>query len=373
MNRSQQKLIIKDLDKKMVFLVGPRQSGKTWLAKEIAKSFKQSVYLNYDSREDRKIIEKESWLPSTDLLILDELHKKQNWKNYLKGVFDTKPKSLRILVTGSARLDAFKQVGDSLAGRYFTHHLLPFSPAEFVACGIKNYSMDDLIERSGFPEPYLADNAIDAKRWRSQYIEDMIGVDVLNFENITNMKAFKTVFELLREKVGSPVSIASIVEDAAISPATVKKYIQVLEALYIVFVVRPHSNNIARSLLKEPKIYFFDPGLVKAGDGAQLENFVAVSLLKHVYSKIDYAAENYNLCYCRTKDQREIDFVLTKDKKIVEMIEVKSSDNALSPALIYFHERYAYPGVQIVRHLKHQRKEGKLSVRAVQDYLETLA
>ena len=127
MIRAQKNIILNDLEKKIVLLVGPRQSGKTWLAKDIAKSFKNSLYLNYDQIKDRKIIHDQSWLDNTDLLIFDELHKMDDWKNYIKGVFDTQPESMSILVTGSARLDIYDHVGDSLAGRYFRHRLLPLS------------------------------------------------------------------------------------------------------------------------------------------------------------------------------------------------------------------------------------------------------
>ena len=165
MRRSQLDAILKDLKSKMVILVGPRQSGKTWLAKEVAKYYNMPLYLNYDSRSGRDIMKSEGWLPKTDLLILDELHKMPEWKNYLKGVFDTKSSGMHILVTGSARLNVFKKVGDSMAGRYFLHHLMPFSPAELVACGINDYCIDSLIERSGFPEPYLAQDDVNAKLW----------------------------------------------------------------------------------------------------------------------------------------------------------------------------------------------------------------
>src|ERR1700722_3569610 len=112
MNRIQKAKILKDLEKKIVLLVGPRQAGKTWLAKDIAKGFPHSLYLNYDQIQDREIMEAQSWLPTTDLLILDELHKMNGWKNYLKGIYDTKPSSMRILVTASARLDIYDQLGD---------------------------------------------------------------------------------------------------------------------------------------------------------------------------------------------------------------------------------------------------------------------
>ncbi len=110
MDRVQLPAIIEDLNKKMVILVGPRQSGKIWLAKRIARQFSKSFYLNYDQFSDQKIIAEQSWLPSTELLILDELHKMPLWKNYLKGLYDTKPENMRVLVTGSARLDIFNHI-----------------------------------------------------------------------------------------------------------------------------------------------------------------------------------------------------------------------------------------------------------------------
>lgn len=150
MERKQKSLIERDLRKKMIFLNGPRQVGKTWLAKDIARSYQRSVYLNYDRLEDRKIIQNESWLESTELLILDELHKMKGWKTYIKGVFDTRPDHLKILVTGSARLETFRQTGDSLAGRFFRHRLLPFSPAE-VKEVMPGYTLERFLQRGGFP------------------------------------------------------------------------------------------------------------------------------------------------------------------------------------------------------------------------------
>ena len=167
MYRKQIDYILKDLDKKIVFIVGPRQVGKTWLAMEIGKQFNKTTYLNYDSFEDRQIIKNEAWLNSTELLILDELHKMSSWKNYLKGVFDTKPTSLKILVTGSARLDTFRQTGDSLAGRFFVHHLFPFSISELKDKPISS-DINHFIIRGGFPEPFLSDTDVDAIRWRNQ-------------------------------------------------------------------------------------------------------------------------------------------------------------------------------------------------------------
>ena len=371
MKRKQIKYIAKDLEKKIVFLVGPRQAGKTWLAKEIGKGFLNTTYLNYDRLEDRNIIKSETWHNSTELLILDELHKMDGWKNYIKGVFDTKPKRMKVLVSGSARLDTFRQTGDSLAGRYFTHRLLPFSLSE-LKNNILGSFVDRFLFRSGFPEPFLAETEVDVKRWRNQYIDGLIREDILNFEKIDNLSAIKTVFELIRRNVGSPISFSSISRDIGISPTTVIKYIDILESLYIIFRVTPFSRNIARSILKSPKIYFFDNGLVIGNNGKRIENFVALSLLKHVYATYDYLGEKLSLNYLRTKDGKEIDFCLCKNDKIVEAIEVKNKRLNISKNLLYFCKKYSVKGIQVVKDIKNERSIGNIDIRIAENYLKEL-
>jgi len=371
MKRYQKDVIIKDLAKKMVLLVGPRQAGKTWLAKDIAKDFPNSIYLNYDQPLDQKIIREQSWFASADLLILDELHKMADWKNYLKGVYDTKPESMRLLITGSARLDVYDQLGDSLAGRYFRHRLLPFSLAELNQVS-EPVDIDRLLLRSGFPEPYLAEDLIEADRWRLQYINSLLSTDVFEVDKIHNIKAMKLVFNLLRSRVGSPVSYQSLAEDVAVSPTTIKKYIQILEALFVVFVVTPYSKNIARSLLKEPKIYFFDTGLVQGDEGIKLENLVAGSLLKHVYAKVDNKAEEYALHYLRTKEGQEVDFALVCQDKVERIVEVKLSDHTPSKTLVYFHERYNYPAIQLVKSLRNEHQQQGVSLLKTEKFLSEL-
>ncbi|MCR9192145.1 MAG: ATP-binding protein [Gammaproteobacteria bacterium] len=354
MKRIQTQYILKDLQKKMVFLVGPRQVGKTTIAKTIAKKFAHAEYLNWDQSLDRDMILKQAWIDDTELVILDELHKMPEWKNYLKGLYDTKSAHLKILVTGSARLDVFSNAGDSLAGRYFAHHLLPLSPSELHQ--LKHpIDLHKLMTRSGFPEPFLAKTNADADRWRLQYINSLITIDVLEFDSIHDLAAIRNVFELLRERVGSPISYESIARDVDISPVTVKKYLRVLEALYIVFRVTPYSKNITRSLLKTPKIYFFDTTLVKVDNGAKFENMAALNLLKHVYAKRDYAGQAYHLHYLRDKDKREVDFALVNDGKIEQLIEAKYADDALDKNLHYFSKQFALPATQIVYKLKRSR------------------
>lgn len=282
--------ILEDLKKKIVFITGPRQVGKTFIAKQIMKYFTSPQYLNFDNINDLRIIKDTSWAINTDLIVFDEIHKMKNWKSYLKGVYDSKPENQSILVTGSARLDTFRQSGDSLAGRYLHLRLNPITVKEISDTISNTYEALQLLnEFGGFPEPLL--NAvnldkekagIESARWKNQYYSDIIKEDILEFSRINEIKTMKILIQLLRTKVGSPLSYNSIANDLQVSSNTIKKYIQILESLYIIFLVAPFHKNVARSILKEPKVYFYDTSFVEGDEGIKLENTCAVSLLKHV-------------------------------------------------------------------------------------------
>ncbi len=373
MERQQKSFIQRDLKQKMVFLVGPRQVGKTWLAKEITKDYHRPLYLNYDSLEDRKMMQTMSWLPETDLIIFDELHKMPKWKNYLKGVYDTKSLGMHILVTGSARLETYRKAGDSLAGRFFVHHLLPLSLKELEKTKDKG-DLDRLLKRGGFPEPFLAKNETDAKRWRQGYVDSLLREDILEFTDIDKHKSMRDVFEIVRTKVGAPLSFQNIANDTGISPVTVKKYIEILKALYIVYTLSPYTKKISRSVLKEQKLYFYDTGLVVGDEGVVFENLVANALLKDVFFRKDTVAFLGNLMYLKNREKKEVDFLLTGEDGLPEkMVEVKLSDNQLSANLTYFGEKHSIKGVQVVKNIARGQKYGDLfEVREAKDFIEAL-
>lgn len=371
MERSQKSAILADLKKKMVLLSGPRQVGKTYLARQIAEEFSSPLYLNYDNAQDRSVIERQSWKSSVDLLVFDEIHKMPEWKNYLKGIFDTRARDLAILVTGSARLETFRQSGDSLAGRYFHHRLLPLSPSETRREGT-SFGLDRFLGRGGFPEPFLAEKDEDAGRWRRQYLDGLIREDILSFENITQLKAMNLLVELLRDRVGSPLSYQGLSEDLAIAPNTVKRYIEILEALYIVFRIHPHHRSIARSLLQQPKLYFFDVGLVKGKEGARFENLVALSLLKELLGQEDRDGQRRELRYLRTKEGTEADFLMCVGDEGRLMVEAKTGEAEIDPGLRYFSGRYGFRGVQVVGDLRLERDEGGIAVRRAEEWLAGL-
>ncbi len=370
MKRMQQELIKRDLAHKMVLLTGPRQVGKTSLALAISEEFVNSVYLNYDHFAHREVIHTANWLPETELLILDELHKMDDWKSYLKGIYDTRQPHLQILVTGSARLETFRQSGDSLAGRFFRHRLNPLSLAEITDAS--EHTLNKLVERGGFPEPFLAESPIEADRWRAQYIDGLIRTDILDFEKIHDFRAMQLTLELLRQRVGSPLSYSSLARDVKCSPNTIKRYIEILEALYIVFKVTPYHKNIARSIQKEAKIYFYDNGMVVGDAGIRFENFVAVSLLKHLNAIEDYQGKRARLKTLRTKEKKEVDFVLEIEGSPACMLEVKLSSSVVSKTLRYFHRKYDIPAIQVVKNISLERVDNGIEIRKAFKYLSKL-
>jgi len=356
--------ILEDLKKKMVFVGGPRQVGKTTLAKAVlSKNFPAGRYLNWDYDEGRQDILQKRWSADNSLLVFDELHKFPRWKTWIKGIYDVSHDVHSFLITGSARLDVYRRGGDSLMGRYHYWRLHPFTLDEIPNGITPEDTFKRLMTVGGFPEPFLDGNERNARRWRRERFDRILREDVRDLEPIRNFQLLGMFLDALRYRVGGLITISNMASDLQVSPKTAKTWLEVLERMYLVFSVRPYTKNLPRAVLKPPKVYFFDNGDILGGEGARFENLVATSLLKRLHFLEDRDGYRYELRYIRDKEGREVDFAIIKEGRLEELIEAKYSDENISKHLLYYAKRLKPDKVtQIVANIRRPYDKGLIKV-----------
>jgi predicted AAA+ superfamily ATPase len=324
----------RDLKKKMVFVGGPRQVGKTTLAKRLVRGLRG--YLNWDVPEHREAILRRE-LPASSLLVFDEFHKYRSWRNYLKGLYDRPGKKPKVLVTGSARLDFYRFGGDSLQGRYHYLRLHPLSAAELKLASAAELA--DLLELGGFPEPFFGGSKQEARRWSLEYRTRLIREDLVSLERVEDLGNLELLVLRLPELVGSPLSVNALREDLQLSHKTVLNWIQILERLYAIFRLPPFGAPRIRAVKKSQKHYHLDWSLVPALP-ARFENLVAAHLLKWVHHQVDSRGRDLDLRYFRDVEGREVDFVVTEDRRPILFVECKWTDGEIDPSLRYLKARF---------------------------------
>ena len=334
---------------KMALVPGPRQCGKTTLAKMLLAGRKVGLYHNWDQLEFRR-----EWArnPSAivpppaagepPLLVLDEIHKDRRWKRNLKGIFDTLQRPCDILVTGSARLGIYVRGSDSLLGRYFSFRLHPFSMRELRGPEVlgPDEALESLFHRSlrpirsrqrrlealmaygPFPEPLLAQDVRRARLWRRNREELVIRQDLRDLSRLPELGRVEMMVSLLPERVGSLFSLASVGRELEASVHTVKRWLEYLKQLYYLFEVKPYARSIPRSLRREGKIYLWDYAGIP-DEAARFENLVACHLLKACHFWTDTGHGQFDLFYLRNKEKREIDFLIVRDGHPWLPVEVK--------------------------------------------------
>jgi hypothetical protein len=356
--------ILEDLKKKMVFVGGPRQVGKTTLAQSVlSENYPQGRYLNWDYDEDRQDILQKKWSAENHLLVFDELHKLPRWKTWIKGIYDVSHESHAFLITGSARLDVYRHGGDSLMGRYHYWRLHPFTLDEIPKGITAKDAFKRLMTVGGFPEPFLDANERNARRWRRERFDRVLREDVRDLESIRNIQLLSMFLDLLRYRVGGLITLSNMAADLQVSPKTAKAWLDVLERMYLVFSVRPFTKSLPRAVLKPPKVYFFDNGDVLGDEGARFENLVAASLLKRIHFLEDRDGYRYELRYIRDKEGREVDFAIIKEGRVEELIETKYADENISKHFAYYAERLKpEKATQIVAKLRRPYDQGKIKV-----------
>jgi predicted AAA+ superfamily ATPase len=334
MQRYLEKLLSEDLARKMVFLGGPRQVGKTTVARKLLSS--QRNYLNWDDDAGRgKILDKE--IPGSGLVVFDELHKYRQWRRYLKGIYDTKDPSLRILVTGSARLDLYRHGGDSLQGRYHYWRLNPLSVKELGLTSQKD--LESLFLLGGFPEPFFGGSAKEARRWSREYRARIVRDDVAAIEQVKDLGSLELLLGAIPTTVGSPLSVNSLREQLQVSFATTSRWLEILERMYAFFRIAPFGAPRLRAVKKEQKAYLYDWSVIEE-EGVRFENMVAVHLQKYVHFMQDSEGFDYELRYYRDTTPREVDFLVCNKGKPFVAIECKLSETQVSPSLRYFHSKF---------------------------------
>jgi predicted AAA+ superfamily ATPase len=369
MDRYLHDALSQDLGQKILLLTGPRQCGKTTLSKMLHPDYQ---HLNYDLAEHRLLLGEKSWDRQKAMIIFDELHKMEHWKAWLKGIYDVEGMPPALVVTGSAKLDAFRKVGDSLAGRHFTFRLHPVDMKEAMAfSGLdRDQCFERLMSVGGFPEPFLNGTRRFYNRWKRSHIDLILKEDLLTLSAVRDIQSIETLIELLRSRVGSPVSANSLARDLQKSPVTIQNWLGLLEDLYVIFRVTPFHRNIARAILKEPKYYFYDNALVQGSNGIRLENLVACALLKEVHRCQDVEGEEMDLHYIRNKEGHEIDFLITQDGQPQQLIEVKWKDESLSPNFKRFLVDEPLRRVQVVGELAQSKSfPGGERIEPAKDFL----
>lgn len=377
-------------DKNMIFLAGPRQAGKTTLSQIIAGSFSNSLYFNWDIPEDRLklldnpyfFVEVQRHDSSIPLIILDEIHKYKDWKNYLKGLYDKFHRDYIFLVSGSSRLDIYQRGGDSLAGRYFLFHLWPFTIAELAGKnrGIKEFldaplrmNIDQgsglrdkwlrLKEFSGFPEPYLAGRMTTYRRWSTTYAKQLIREDIRNLSGIKSIGDIETLYFLLPARTGSPISIPAIARDLKVSYNSVNNWLKIFERFFLIISITPWTLKIPRAIQKERKIYLWDFPRIK-DDGARFENMVALELWRAVNNWNDMGYGNFSLHFIKNKEQQEVDFVLANDNTPFLLVEAKLTNKRPSKALKKIQRILNVPAVQLLDNLPGTDEEDHFQIFA---------
>ncbi len=349
--------VVEDLAEKMVFIGGPRQVGKSTIARDlIAKQFHQSGYYNWDSKSDRRKIMQSNWPGNADLIIFDEIHKYKKWKSFVKGEYDTLKNKYHFLITGSARLDLYRKGGDSMLGRYHYYRLHPFSLAELIGKVTIPEVMKEIPIRprreketlkaldkfGGFPEPFLKQNTRVLRRWHNEKTERLFREDIRDVEQVRDIVSMQLLGDLLPEKTGSLLSINSLREDLEVSHRAVSSWLNILESFYYCFRIYPFVGKNFRSLKKEAKLYLWDWSEVE-NEAVRFENCVASHLLKLIHFLRDYEGYKANLYFLRSVEKKEVDFFVTIAEKPWFAVEAKMNETNVSPHLFYFKEKLNIP------------------------------
>ncbi len=323
----------------IVTIAGPRQSGKTTLARHLypdfdyvsMEDFRESQYF----REDPTHFLQQHKAPC----IFDEVQNTPELLSYLQGIVDEQKQTGMYIITGSRQMELQQAITQSLAGRTGIVDLLPLSLHELAMAGIKE-DRDTALFRGCMPRVY--EHGLEPGQVYSDYLRTYVERDVRQIINLRNLQAFELFLKLLASRVGQVLNFATLATDVGVSASTIREWVSVLEASYIVFTLYPYYNNYGKRLTKSPKIYFTEPGLIPCLLGIEspeqlgrdpllgniFENMVVVEALKTRFN----AGKRANLYFFRDTKGFEIDLILDEARR-PRPIEIKSG-MTFTPAMV---------------------------------------
>ena len=386
-------------DNKPIFIIGPRQVGKTTFALQLSKNYSESKYLNYDVNGE--IIIKDPFFYESvnrkngekPLIILDEIHKYSNWKLYIKKIYDRDHDDYNFLITGSGRLDIYQKGGDALIGRYEKTYMFPLTMSEFgKRRTLKNFITDplkgfdinsskesrniinNLLDFSPFPEPFIRSSKAFYKRWENSSLSKIIRQDIRDAANILNIDKMDKLMKLIPESICSTINYSNYSKLLNVSPNTIKKWIETFSSFFILFSIMPY-NKISRAIRKDKKYYFFNYTYVK-DKGKRFENFVALELHRFVTYWNMLGEGDFDLRYIRNKEREEVDFLLLKDGKPFLMVEAKVGNERVSKSIYKFQRNLNIPAVVIILkeniHKVYKNDLNKILMISADTYLSSL-
>ena len=320
----------------VISIMGPRQSGKTTLAKAV---FASKKYVSLENPQTRSFAEQD---PQGFLnqypqgAIIDEVQRVPSLFSYIQTLVDERKEEGLYILTGSQNFGLMENVTQSLAGRVSINRLLPFSLRELQEGNVVQNNLNVLLFTGGYPRIY--DKALEPTDWLGNYIETYLERDVRSLKNVGDLSSFHTFLRMCAARSGQLLNLSSLASDCGITHNTAKAWLSVLEASFLVFLLRPHYKNFNKRLKKSPKLYFLDTGLLCAlvgitkseelathsMRGAIFETWVISEVVKMHYHK----GKPLNIYFWQDKLGREIDCIMEVGEKMMP-IEVKSGQTVV--------------------------------------------
>lgn len=349
----------------MLLLSGPRQVGKTTLVLSTLCTDKTG-YFNWDNPQVRRTYQKDPQFISdlqSEWICFDEIHKRPRWKDILKGMYDTFQDRYRFIITGSARLETFRRSGDSLVGRYFHTHLFPlnlpdFQHADFslppradtlltqAAQTTDTDGLEDLLQYGGFPEPFFAGRDVFWKRWSQNHLDLILREDLRDLTKIVEIDKIAQLLALLKPCAGQLVSYRTLAQDLECTHGSVRRWLEMLHRLHLVFPVPPYSRKIRRAYKAEKKWYFMD---WRASTQNVFENYIAAALMRAATLYTDRFGDHCTLHFIRTHDGTEVDFLLCREGRPWLLVEAKEGRPDPTSAVHRFSRELQVPCAVVTR------------------------